>query len=81
MEVHNDFRLSTAGEIVADPSAPDAFVNGIMEGMEWVCESGIWTPKKIDEARLEIDRACRSPDKKVFEATATRLFEAFLKNL
>lgn len=81
MEVQDDFRLSTAGDIVADPSAPDAFVNGIMEGMEWVRESGIWTPKKIDEARLEIERACREPNKLVFEETAARLFRSFLKTL
>ena len=39
--VQNDFYLATAADIVADPSAPDAFVNGIMEGKEWVWENGV----------------------------------------
>ena len=44
MEVQNDFMLATAGDIVADPSAPDAFVKGIMEGAEWFYDvaSGNW---------------------------------------
>lgn len=45
--VQDDFFLSTAADIVSDPSAPDAFVQGIMEGKEWVLESGIWKEEEI----------------------------------
>jgi len=54
--VKNDFRLSTAADIVADPSAPDAFVRGIMEGKEWVYENGLLKEKEIEEIRREISR-------------------------
>ena len=49
--VKDDFQLATAGDIVADPSAPEAFVEGIMEGVEWVYESGILKAKDIDELK------------------------------
>ena len=50
--VKDDFQLATAGDIVADPSAPEAFVEGIMEGVEWVYESGILKAKDIDEMEM-----------------------------
>jgi hypothetical protein len=50
-EVQDDFYLATAGDIVADPSAPDAFVRGIMEGKEWVLVEGRWMEREIDQAR------------------------------
>ena len=81
MEVQDDFRLATAGDIVADPSAPDAFVNGIMEGVEWICENGIWRQQQIDEARAAINRAASKPNKEIFEQTAIRLFDEFLGSL
>ena len=52
--VKDDFQLATAGDIVADPSAPEAFVNGIMEGTEWVYENGLLTARQIDEMQTEI---------------------------
>jgi hypothetical protein len=79
MEVCDDFRLATAADIVADPSAPDAFVNGIMEGVEWVCENGVWRQEQIDEARKELDRVYR--DKAQFEALGIKLFESFVSKL
>ena len=50
-EVQGDFMLATAADIVADPSAPDAFVSGIMEGKEWVFVNGKWTEQDIEEAK------------------------------
>ena len=47
--VRDDFMLTTAADIVADPSAPDAFVNGIMEGKEWVWDNGILKEAKVDK--------------------------------
>lgn len=55
--VKDDFQLATAGDIVADPSAPEAFVNGIMEGTEWVYENGLLTARQIDEMQTEIKTA------------------------
>ena len=56
-EVQGDFMLATAADIVADPSAPDAFVSGIMEGKEWVFVNGRWTEQDIEEAQSTISRA------------------------
>lgn len=81
MEVQSDFRLATAADVVADPSAPDAMVRGLMEDTEWVCENGIWTPMQIDEAKAQINRAMRSRDRSVYEATAIKLFENFTNSL
>ena len=53
-EVQGDFMLATAADIVADPSAPDAFVSGIMEGKEWVFVNGRWTEQDIEEAQSTI---------------------------
>jgi hypothetical protein len=57
--VMDDFMLATAADIVADPSAPDAFVNGIMEGKEWVWDNGILKEKEIAEMKSEINNASR----------------------
>ena len=56
-EVQDDFILSTAADIVADPSAPDAFVRGIMENKEWMMVNGIWTEKEMDTAQATIRKA------------------------
>ena len=56
-EVQGDFMLATAADIVADPSAPDAFVSGIMEGKEWVFVNGKWTEQDIEEAKTSISKA------------------------
>jgi len=55
--VRDDFMLATAADIVADPSAPDAFVEGIMEGKEWVWNNGILTERHIQSIKNEIDAA------------------------
>ena len=57
--VSDDFMLATAADIVADPSAPDAFVNGIMEGKEWVWEGGLLRERQIQEMKKEIDNASK----------------------
>ena len=81
MEVQSDFRLATAADIVADPSAPDAMVRGLMEDVEWVCENGVWTPQQIDEAKAAVNRAMRSRDRSVYEETAVSIFENFMSKL
>ena len=57
--VMDDFMLATAADIVADPSAPDAFVNGIMEGKEWVWDNGLLKEKHIAEIKKSLDTATR----------------------
>jgi|TARA_B100000282_G_scaffold256470_1_gene202881 hypothetical protein len=75
--VMDDFMLATAADIVADPSAPDAFVNGIMEGKEWVWDNGILKEAAVAEIKQEIDQATliNLQERKV------SAFEAFLKSL
>jgi len=75
-EVQSDFVLSTV-DIVADPSAPDAFVNGIMEGKEWVWENGVIKEREIDKMRKTIENAkMRELEQKKLE-----VFTKFLQNL
>lgn len=83
MEVQNDFMLATAGDIVADPSAPDAFVKGIMEGVEWYYDvaASTWSSaNKFDEIEEEIKATAKISTKQL-EENATRLFEKFIKSL
>ena len=75
--VQDDFYLVTAGDIVHDPSAPDAFVNGIMEGKEWVWENGLIKEKNIAQYKKEIAKA---PAKKVREVSI-KAFDDFMKKL
>ena len=58
--VGKDFYLATAADIVADTSAPDAFVEGIMEGKEWVWDNGVLKSKTVEEYKSEIERARRT---------------------
>ena len=76
-EVQGDFYLATAADIVADPSAPDAFVEGIMEGVEWVYEGGRWVEQFVEQAQEEIKTVSKSD----LERTKLRIFENFLKKL
>jgi hypothetical protein len=78
MEVQEDFYLATAGDIVADPSAPDAFVRGIMEGVEWVWENGIIKQQRIEQYKQEINNGARQ---KISEETAIKVFNQFFKDL
>ena len=75
--VCDDFMLATAADIVADPSAPDAFVNGIMEGKEWVWNNGILKESTVSQIKQEIDEATliNLQEKKI------SAFAAFLKSL
>ena len=75
--VRDDFMLTTAADIVADPSAPDAFVNGIMEGKEWVWDNGILKEAKVDKYRRYMDEASR----RTMEEKTLKVFEHFLSNL
>jgi len=75
--VGEDFMLATAADIVADPSAPDAFVNGIMEGKEWVWEGGILREKEIQEMKDSINRASKIQ----LEEKMLSAFDRFLSNL
>jgi hypothetical protein len=75
--VQPDFYLATAADIVADPSAPGAFVQGIMEGKEWMLVNGVWTEQYVEEAKREIKQASR----KDIEAVSLRIFENFMKKL
>lgn len=75
--VQGDFHLATAADIVADPSAPGAFVQGIMEGKEWMLVNGIWTEQQYTEAKQEIKQASR----KEIETVSLKIFENFLKKL
>lgn len=80
-EVQEDFYLATAADIVADPSAPDAFVNGIMEGVEWIWDSGILKAKKLEETKKEINKAAASVDKSKLQEAKVLAFKKFLSNL
>jgi hypothetical protein len=83
MEVQKDFHLSTV-DIVTDPSAPNAFVNGIMENVEYYYDiaSGNWRAQEViqdiqEEVEKKVNRVVRTID----EATATRMFESFIRTL
>jgi len=75
--VQPDFYLATAADSVADPSAPGAFVEGIMEGKEWMLVDGVWTDKDQTQAIRQIKQASR----KEIEAVSLRIFENFIKKL
>jgi len=75
--VQDDFTLSTAADIVADPSAPDAFVRGIMEGKEWVFVNGKFVEKHIDEVK----RVIRKTSSKNLTEAKVRAFQNFLSKI
>jgi hypothetical protein len=75
--VRDDFMLATAADIVADPSAPDAFVNGIMEGKEWVWENGIIKEVNIAKYHKYISESTR----KNIEERSLKAFNHFLQSL
>jgi hypothetical protein len=74
--VKDDFQLATI-DIVQDPSAPSAFVNGIMEGVEWIWENGVFKPQEIEKIETEIKR---TPKAQLAEAQV-RVFQHFLSKL
>lgn len=75
--VMDDFMLATAADIVADPSAPDAFVNGIMEGKEWVWDNGLLKEKHIQEIKTSLDSSSRLE----LEEATLKAFERFISAL
>ena len=76
--VGEDFMLATAADIVADPSAPDAFVSGIMEGKEWVWEGGILREQLAEKTQKRINTLV---DQRKLEEHKLNLFNDFLSNL
>ena len=76
--VNDDFYLATAADIVADPSAPDAFVEGIMEGKEWVWNNGILKEQEMKELKLQADKKILREERANKNA---QIFESFLKKL
>lgn len=75
--VQDDFKLSTAADIVADPSAPGAFVQGILENREWLYVEGNYVEADIEYAKKRIQSASR----KQVEQVALKLFENFLRKI
>jgi hypothetical protein len=83
MEVQKDFHLSTV-DIVTDPSAPNAFVNGIMENVEYYYDiaSGNWRAQEaIQDIQEEVEKKVNRVVRTIDEATATRMFESFIRTL
>ena len=76
-EVQGDFYLATAADIVADPSAPDAFVAGIMEGKEWIWDNGLLKETQIQEYKDKIDNSSR----KNRESVLVEAFKDFIVKL
>jgi hypothetical protein len=79
MEVQPDYRIATAADIVADPSAPSAFVEGIMEGVEWIYDpvKGSWHEEKLHEIKKEVHTLSRAQ----LEKQKLALFEDYLASL
>lgn len=77
MEVQDDFYLATAADVVADPSAPNAFVNGIMEGVDWVWDGKIFKAQHVEQAKKLVESA----PKINLEDVKLRVFNHFLSNI
>ena len=75
--VKDDFYLATAADIVADPSAPDAFVEGIMESKEWVWDNGVLVERDIQAWKREIQEA----KSRALDEAKLKVFDSFLKKL
>ena len=76
-EVQDDFYLATAADIVADPSAPEAFVHGIMEGKEWIWDNGLLKEQEIQEIKNNIEKSSR----KARDQVLVKAFEDFIVKL
>lgn len=75
-EVQEDFMLA-AIDIVADPSAPNAFVNGIMEGREWVFQNGLWSERQLENSR----RMIKTSSKRKLNENIVKVFNEYFKNI
>jgi hypothetical protein len=76
--VQDDFKLATAADIVADPSAPDAFVRGIMEGVEWFYDDGHWRMAEMSE---NYKKTIKKLSQRQIDEMALRLFENYISKL
>jgi len=79
MEVQNDFHLATAADIVADPSAPQALANGIMEGKEWVWDNGILVEKEVSQIKQGIEEGYATKEDR--EKILLNAFNKFLRKI
>jgi hypothetical protein len=85
--VKDDFQLATAADIVADPSAPDAFVNGILEGKEWVYQAGLLVTRNTIQAEEMVEREqkalkrIRTVDPRKIEEMALKAFSRFIQDI
>ena len=79
MEVQKDFYLATAADIVADPSAPQALANGIMEGKEWIWDNGILVEKEVAQIKTEINEGFATKEDR--EELFLKAFNKFLNKL
>jgi hypothetical protein len=79
MEVQDDFHLATAADIVADPSAPNAFVKGVMEGADWVYDAATdnWYQENLHETKKEMRRMTMDE----IETNKFGIYESFIKSL
>lgn len=77
MEVQDDFYLATAADVVADPSAPDAFVQGIMEGVDWVWDNGVLKASQVETYKKTVQKAST----RELEEVKLHVFEDFLKTI
>lgn len=77
-EVQDDYYLATAADIVADPSAPDAFVRGIMEDRDWVYNNGLFQEIDLINAKKKIDESIK---RREYEETSIKVFERFMSKL
>jgi hypothetical protein len=69
--------MLAAIDIVADPSAPNAFVNGIMEGREWIFQNGMWSERQHEEAR----RLIKKSSSRNLNSNIVKIFEQYFKNI
>lgn len=77
MEVQDDFYLATAADIVADPSAPDAFVQGIMEGVDWLWDNGVLKARQVERVKETITKASA----KDLQEAKVRAFQQYVNYL
>ena len=76
-QVQDDYKLATAADVVADPSAPDAFVQGIMEGKEWIFENGQWKEQEYYAAKKLLKEASKNE----IEDVALEIFKNYMSKL
>jgi hypothetical protein len=80
--VQNDLRLETAGDLVSDPSAPEAWMDSIMEATEWVMQNGEWVQQYREETKKQLDEMVRTRESREDrEARYMKLFKGFLKKI